>query len=278
MKTWIVTDRMKFYKENQFGFLRSAKEVVPLVIELLRPRCVIDVGCGIGTWLSVFREHGIEDVLGVDSDYIYRKMLQIPEDRFLGFDLRKPLRLDREFDLALSLEVAEHLPHECAETFVDSLARLAPAILFSAAIPYQGGEHHLNEQWPDYWASLFRKKEYTVFDYIRWKIWENDAVDWWYAQNILLFAKKSYVEDHSLLGSLPDCHCSRLAVVHPKKYARVVSALEAAYDPRNLSLWQVLSMVPTLMMHSLKAAACRLWPGLRRARRAKVSSGRRLPA
>ncbi len=277
MKTWMVPDSNKFYKENQFGFLRSAREVVPLVMEILRPTSVIDVGCGIGTWLSVFREHGIEDVLGVDSEYVYRKMLQIPEDRFLGFDLRKPLRLDREFDLALSLEVAEHLPRECAETFVDSLARLAPAILFCAAIPSQGGEHHLNEQWPDYWASFFRRKEYIVIDCIRRKIWENDAVDWWYAQNTLLFVRKSYVEDHPLLKSLPDCDQSGLAVVHPKKYASVVSALEAAYDPRNWPLTQVLSILPTLMAHSLKTAACRLWPGLRRLRRAKVSSGRRLP-
>jgi SAM-dependent methyltransferase len=264
MKTWMVPDRQKFYKENQFGYLRSAREVVPLVIEILRPSSVIDVGCGIGTWLSVFREHGIEDILGVDSDYVYRKMLQIPEDRFLGFDLRQPLRLNREFDLALSLEVAEHLPSECAETFVDSLARLAPAILFAAAIPYQGGEHHLNEQWPNYWAGFFRKKEYTVIDCIRRKIWENDAVDWWYAQNTLLFVRKSYVEEHPFLKSLPDCYQAGLAVVHPKKYASVVSDLEAAYDPRNVSLRQVLSLLPSLTMRSLK-------------RRARVFSGRKVP-
>jgi hypothetical protein len=63
----------------------------------------------------------------------------------------------RTFDLAICLEVAEHLPPEAAEGFIDSLTRLAPVVLFSAAITFQVGNQHLNGQWPDYWATLFRR-------------------------------------------------------------------------------------------------------------------------
>ena len=63
-------------------------------------------------------------------------------------DLAQPLQIDRRFDLALSLEVAEHLPPECGSEFVQTLTDLSSVILFSAAIPFQGGTDHLNEQWP----------------------------------------------------------------------------------------------------------------------------------
>lgn len=205
------------------GSRRSAREVVPLVLELIQPEHVIDVGCGVGTWLSVFTELGVEDILGLDGDHVDRKMLEIPKERFVAFDLRKPLRLSRQFDLVVSLEVAEHLPKECAESFVDSLARLGPVILFSAAIPLQGGINHLNEQWPDYWVEHFEQKGYEVIDSIRKRIWQNDKVEWWYAQNILMFAKRDYLERNLLLKSeWENTIPSQLSVVHPRKYLDMV--------------------------------------------------------
>jgi cyclopropane fatty-acyl-phospholipid synthase-like methyltransferase len=183
-----------FYKKRQGRSQRSAREIVPLVLDLIQPRHVIDVGCGTGTWLSVFRECGVEEVFGVDGEWVNREMLEIPKARFRSFDLKKPLYLDRQFDLVVSLEVAEHLPGECAETFIDSLTRLGPVVLFSAAIPYQGGTHHVNEQWPEYWAQYFRDRAYGVIDWIRKKVWQNNNVEWFYAQNMLLFVSMDYLD------------------------------------------------------------------------------------
>ena len=143
----LQTYSREFYIKQHLSAYRSAKEVVPHVVELLRPKCIIDVGCGVGSWLAVFREHGITDVLGVDSACLDLDLLQIPREQFLTRDLAQPLKLSRQFDLALSLEVAEHLPAECAAIFVASLVSLAPVVLFSAAVPYQGGTHHINEQY-----------------------------------------------------------------------------------------------------------------------------------
>jgi 2-polyprenyl-3-methyl-5-hydroxy-6-metoxy-1,4-benzoquinol methylase len=81
-----------------------------MIIAAVQPNTVIDVGCGVGTWLAVLAENGVADVWGIDGDYVDRALLEIPEERFLPHDLTKPVRLERRFDLVLCLEVAEHLP------------------------------------------------------------------------------------------------------------------------------------------------------------------------
>jgi SAM-dependent methyltransferase len=224
-----------FYRNIHQSSHRSAKEIVPLIIELMQPRSVIDIGCGVGTWLAVFKEYGIEDIFGVDGNYVDKKLLEIPEENFLSFDLEKPFRMDRQFDLVVSLEVAEHLPGSCAEIFIDSLTSLGPVILFSAAIPFQGGEYHVNEQWPDYWAKLFQKKGYVIIDYIRNKIWQNEAVEWYYAQNILIFAKEHYIGNHDLLKiALTNTLPLQLSIVYPKKYLEVIDWLHCIHDMARL--------------------------------------------
>lgn len=209
----------KFFETIQSGALRSARVVAPVVLQLVQPRSIIDVGCGDGTWLSVFRELGVNDVVGLDGDYVDRHQLQIPQGKFRPVDLSAPFGLPRAFDLAVSLEVAEHLPPQAAAGFVDSLAKLAPVVLFSAAIPLQGGTQHLNEQWPDYWAALFRTHDYVPVDCIRGKIWGNDQVEWFYAQNILLFARAERVREGSKLRrACEESNLQQLALVHPKRF------------------------------------------------------------
>jgi SAM-dependent methyltransferase len=196
----------------------SAKAIVPLVLELVKPRSVIDIGCGTGSWLAVFRESGVDDVIGVDDD-VDRDLLTIPHETFLARDLSQPLALDRSFDLALSLEVAEHLPESSAEWFIESLTALAPVVLFSAAIPGQGGVHHVNEQWPEYWAERFARKGYVPVDCLRRKVWANEAVDWWYAQNMIVYVERAHLEGEPALKREFDFSgTGQLSVVHPQKY------------------------------------------------------------
>ena len=207
----------KFYLALQEGVLQSARMIVPFVIELIRPASIIDIGCGNGAWISIFREHGIEDVIGVDGDWVKPEMLLFPTDKLILGDLEKPFKVNRQFDLVVSLEVAEHLPPESAVTFIDSLTRLGLVILFSAAIPFQGGTNHLNEQWPSYWAALFASKGYIAIDCLRRKIWDNDQIEWWYAQNIMFFVKKDQMEKYPLLKAEYDKDFPGvLSVLHPK--------------------------------------------------------------
>ena len=157
----------KFYSSIRDLSRTSAKEVVPLVLELIPVKSVCDLGCGDGTWLTVVREHGITDILGIDGEYVTEDLLQIAAANFQSMDLSGPISLPRSFDLAISLEVAEHLPESRAASFVENLTHLAPAVLFSAAIPGQGGRDHLNEQWQTYWAALFAQHDYVLCDALR---------------------------------------------------------------------------------------------------------------
>jgi len=184
-----------YFLKQKAGSERSARKILPIIIHLVKPKSIIDVGCGLGCWLSVAMKHGIKDILGIDGEWMDKNMLQIPSRYFKVHDLRKPLNLKRKFDLCICLEVAEHLPSSIAEQLVDSLTSLSPTILFSAAIPLQGGECHENEQWPDYWASLFEKKGYIVVDYLRTQIWMDEDIEWWYAQNCLLFVDSKFLSN-----------------------------------------------------------------------------------
>src|ERR1700685_413165 len=130
----------------------SAGIAVPLILGITGAASVVDVGCGAGNWIVAFQNAGVRDYFGVDGVHIPPETLRFPVARFLAHDLTTPLRLDRRFDLAISLEVAEHLPESAAAVFVKSLTDAADIVVFSAAIPLQSGPGHVNEQWPPYWA------------------------------------------------------------------------------------------------------------------------------
>ena len=216
----------EFFERYQQSALRhgaksSADVMVPLVVQLLGPQSVVDVGCGTGTWLNAFEAQGVSDFLGLDGDYVGEDALEIAADRFISADLRAGVSLDRRFDLAVSLEVAEHLPPESAAEFVASLTRLAPVVMFSAAIPHQGGIGHVNEQWPEYWQELFARSGFLAVDCIRPKVWENQNVRVWYAQNTLLFVDQAHLETQPELKREYECTRDRpLAVVHPTLFHR----------------------------------------------------------
>ena len=205
-----------FYKKQSDGSARSAARIVPVVLDLATGiQSVVDVGCGVGTFLAEFQEHGVGFVQGVDGDYVNRAMLRIAEDRFVARDLTERLSLDRRFDLAISLEVAEHLPGTRARSFVEDLSRLSDLILFSAAIPGQGGTHHVNEQWQEYWANQFKELGYQAIDAIRSRIWNIEDIEPWYRQNIILYANPAALQRNPRLLSDQAPSLPSLCVVHP---------------------------------------------------------------
>ncbi|HEY4517436.1 MAG TPA: class I SAM-dependent methyltransferase [Candidatus Paceibacterota bacterium] len=187
-----------FFHHLQADSLRSAKVIVPLVLQYLKPRSVLDIGCGTGAFLSVFKEQG-SIILGVDGAWVSKEERSIPDDAFQSADLERPLHLNKQFDLVVSLEVAEHISKASAKNFVENCTRHGDLVLFSAAIPHQGGTHHINEQWPSYWVALFAEQGYVPVDCLRKKIWNNPEVSFWFAQNILFFVKKEKLPQYPVL-------------------------------------------------------------------------------
>ena len=186
-----------FYRSQKDASYRSAEVIIPLVMKYVQPRSVIDVGCGVAPWLSVFQKFGAR-VYGVDGDYVDRTQLYIDQNDFHPANLEERLNVGERFDLAMTMEVAEHLSPARADTFVEDLTKLSDVVLFSAAAAAQGGDHHINEQMPSYWASKFARHGYVCIDCIRPQVWTDQRIQVWYRQNVLLFvnidALKNYWE------------------------------------------------------------------------------------
>lgn len=208
----------RFYRELE-STEESARQVMPIVLDLLRPTSIVDIGCGAGYWLAAAVDLGVTDVLGVEGEWALKTKLAIPREKFLVHDLTTPLGLDRKFDMAVSLEVAEHLPDSHARAFVQMLCEAADKVFFSAAIPGQGGRRHLNEQWPGYWAGLFGEFGFNCFDVLRPRIWNNPRVLWYYAQNSLIFARSGALE-------LP-ATAEPLSLVHPQLWSVQTNRLKS---------------------------------------------------
>ena len=215
-----------FDRHKDISFL-SASVVIPHVISLCHPQSVADFGCGAGTWIRALLDLGVSDVTGIDGDYIPDESLVIPPDRLVRVDIGEPLDLKRRFDLAVSVEVAEHLPQEKASVFVETLTRHSDIVLFSAAVPKQGGTHHVNEQWPGYWNSLFSSHGYTCVDCLRDVFWDDERIAWWYRQNMFLYVASGLLPTFpKLLAESNRAKKLPLAMIHPGFIRRQISFRE----------------------------------------------------
>ena len=254
-----------FFAAQSAGSLASARTVLREAFGLLgAPATVVDVGCGVGTWLRAATELGAGTVLGLDGSWVPRGRLEIPEDRFVACDLAGggPARagVSGPFDLVMSLEVAEHLPPEQADAFVETLCGLGDAVLFSAALPHQGGVDHVNEAWPMAWGALFAARGFRCVDALRPRVWLSPEVEWWYAQNVFLFARNGAAE--RLRRASPSSPVP-LPLVHPRKYLLLVKAVgdlhealrEACQAP---PLPAVAGRTPAELKAEAKADALRL--------------------
>ncbi len=240
MENQAVDQRELIYQDLHGGQLEaqeiqnrhSAEKILGIVFDVIKPDSVLDVGCGLGTWLSVARELGVADTRGVDGLWTDNARLRIPAELVSTQDLEKPLELGRKFDMVMSLEVAEHLDQSASVNFVDSLTNHADVILFSAAIPYQGGHHHVNEQFPDYWYSLFHERGFEVLDFIRPKIWNDDSILWWLKQNILLFVRKELLESNQAFADLYRNNLP-ISIVHPEVYLSRLNSANFVVEEHN---------------------------------------------
>lgn len=209
-----------FYGDQAPGSARSADVVLPLVFELLQPASLVDIGCGIGTWARAAMDLGVQRVVGVDGDYVKSAGLRIPADSFVAADLATAIPvLGERFDMAISLEVAEHLPAGRSDAFVGELCGLADTVVFSAAIPGQLGTDHINLQLQSAWASRFRAHGYVAFDLVRPRIWHDERVEAFYRQNMMVYVNEQRQEllarAQEQVASLP----VTFDVVHPELLA-----------------------------------------------------------
>lgn len=182
--------KVPYIHSNNIHNFNSAYEIIPYLIEIFKPNSILDVGCGTGTWLKVAQDYGVQDILGIDGHYINQDHLEIDKLHFIAFDLQQTLNIGRKYSMVFCLEVAEHLDEIYADNLIAGLVKHSDIIIFSAALPGQGGQNHLNEQPFEYWFEKFNKHGYTAIDIIRDKFWNNNNVDWWYKQNAFVITNR----------------------------------------------------------------------------------------
>lgn len=214
-----------FYKGQIDDSLKSARLYASHLTNLIDINSVVDFGCGRGAWLKAFHELGASDLVGYDGSWNTKEQMLIEEIKFTPADLNSPIKQERKFDLAMSLEVAEHLLPESADNIVNNLVKSSNLVMFGAAYEGQGGTDHLNEQPPSYWAKKFMAHDYLGFDIFRPSLWGNKDICFWYRQNTYIYVKKDSDCFVKLIegGLSPVESIDFLDCIHPELYHLAVS-------------------------------------------------------
>lgn len=260
-----------FYSNQIDGSIRSAEILIPFLLDNIPGiSSVVDVGCGTGAWLSVFQKCGIKQISGFDGGRP-EGLLRIPTSTFNLVDLESRLLTNQKYDLAMSLEVAEHLTPKRAKTFVSDLCGLSDIVMFGAAVPGQGGTNHINEQWPSYWINLFQELGFHCYDVLRPFMWSNEEIEWWYRQNTFIFINSKRQDISSCIQNLPALPSGMRNCVHPHMFKNAKANFEyfsmrASESNTNPNLaggwvraWIQLELASLLSTLGLKADGAALW-------------------
>jgi|688.fasta_scaffold450246_2 hypothetical protein len=216
-----------FYLDNRTR-IKSAEEFLSYLFKYFKPKSLVDVGCGRGAWLKVAQNLGVNNLLGIDGQWNKEKLILRNTKKckidFIYKDLNYFFKVDKKYDLAICLEVAEHLNSSSAINLIKSIINLSDTIVFSAAFNMQGGVMHINEREHSYWGQLFLKNNFIVFDIFRPNLWKKNNISFWYRQNAFLFVKKK----SKIFNILIKCNINPLSntdfmdCVHPELFYRRV--------------------------------------------------------
>ncbi len=245
---------MTVYPSNWHDFYgdqtgHSANTIVSHVLSLFPTKSAIEVGCGNAHWMAACVAQGVADYLVTDGPWNDRAGLIVDQDRFLEVNLDHPPKLGRHFDLAICLEVAEHVDGEYADNVVTFLTEAADIVLFGAAIPFQGGYGHINEQWPSYWRARFEALGYEPFDLVRTKFWSDRSIHYWYRQNTFVYIRRERHKEIELARQVErDLYMTKplFDAAHPEKFEEMASYEAIAFK-------RLVKRLPGWLMHRLKS-------------------------
>lgn len=223
----------QYFDPKLKGMLDSARVFLGYLLAGWVPRSVIDIGCGQGSWLIACKELGVQRLVGIDGSWLTQDMMLDPVIDFRSANLAEHCPITETYDLALSLEVAEHIPPEASDQFFSTVARASDAVLFSAAFVGQPGKNHINTRPHSFWAKKFIAEGYLLFDIFRSEFWDNANVQGWYRQNTFLYVKANHPLHHVLIR---DGHrsCKNVGFVdciHPWLYFYVLDQLKKQSSP-----------------------------------------------
>jgi SAM-dependent methyltransferase len=218
----------RFYN-NQKKNPHSASLILPYIFDTLQiqPKSIVDFGCATGAWLGEAAKLGVRHLKGIEGDWVRKGDLVCNSIDLIHADVGTIINLDTKYDMALCLEVAEHIPQQCADVIIDNLLRASDIILFSAAIENQGGACHVNEQPQSNWINKFREQNYTCHDIIRPHFWSHQNVNVSYRQNAFIFTNRTFKLHTDVMRPIYD-------IVHPEVFARQLTVSRAMLFASNI--------------------------------------------
>jgi len=228
-----------FYLDNRTR-IKSAEEFLSHLFKYYKPKSLVDVGCGRGAWLKVAQNLGVNNLLGIDGKWNREKLIlkntKKSRVKFIYKNLNHFFKVDKKYDLAICLEVAEHLNSSSAVNLVKSIINLSNAIVFGAAYNMQGGVMHINEREHSYWGKLFLNNNFIVFDIFRPNLWKRNNISFWYRQNTFLFVKKKskIIKILNKNNIYPLSNTDFMDCIHPELFYRRVGEQGIKYHVKKI--------------------------------------------
>ncbi|GAA6621357.1 class I SAM-dependent methyltransferase [Scytonema sp. NUACC26] len=212
MNSTTITYSSDYFNEGIFE--TDYQTIATAIFELYHPTTVAEFGCGPGHLSRELAKLGVQ-VTAVDG---YSKPnFEGLSVEFHQLDLNDSVAIancfaNKHFDLAISLEVAEHLEPQASATLIMWLARVAPVVVFAAAVPGQGGHGHINLRPREYWHKEFTQCNYVGADRVREKLRTHPSVAPWYRYNILDYVHVKHPQVPSLSDVISRLIASESAV------------------------------------------------------------------
>jgi hypothetical protein len=222
--------------------LRQLRKIFPV-------SSFLEAGCGSGHWTKVAQSLGVADCIAADGEWALNNDLVIDRQIFKVADFNNPVDWGRRFDMAICLEVAEHVKGDAAEAIVESLTQASDVVYFGAAIPFQGGYGHINERWPSWWRAKFEARKYTCYDLVRPIIWHDNTIHYWYRQNAFCYVNTNNVEmTQRAVEAQREIYANAILIdaVHPEKYEDFASY-------RSIALRRLLPQIPRWVAHRIRS-------------------------
>jgi len=185
-----IYDKYYYNDVDRFA-IQSAVAIAESVMNEFRPANVVDVGCGTGALLTQFKKCHVS-ALGLERSAAAIKICGERNLEVFPFDLEAVSEYAGRADVAICLEVAEHLPERFADRLVKLLCDISDHVVFTAATPGQGGTDHLNEQPHEYWIEKFSRRGFNHDVEISgaWRrAWQARTASF-YSDNIMVFNRR----------------------------------------------------------------------------------------
>lgn len=230
-----MTDKKKsrYIHETTVHELKNPSIIVGEILKHFSPKTVIDLWCWLWSFVKVFQDYWI-DAYWVNGERTERDKLFIDDKSLLIYNLEQYHDFWKQYDMALSLEVAEHIDEKYSDNFVKTITSCSDIIIFSAAIPWQTWQNHINLQSPEYRERKFNTYWYNFYDVFRHIFWNNEEIFWWYKQNIFLVAKKWVKIPDSLIEKPPRY------IIHPDLFNSQNVRRFPTKKLRRILLWRIL--------------------------------------